>query len=224
MAEQRWRGEFHLATQQLTSGHGQGCDMRPPGNTLKVNIDGAFDAEEESGAIGAVVRDAEGGFLMATTRWLPDVGSALAAEAEAPCAGVQLIYTVTEGPAFWEHVGRDTDGGSLDERPSLAQPLQICKEEGKLWAASPVKQQPCILLIRKLNYSLPQTDRIRNVLHLCLIWTSQTARLKPNIFILGTLLTTTLDELPSSLKLACNLFEPSSSNPAGWVLRVRLSH
>ncbi|KAF8672429.1 hypothetical protein HU200_049640 [Digitaria exilis] len=74
--------------------------QRPPGNTLKVNIDGAFDAEEESGAIGAVVRDAEGGFLMATTRWLPDVGSALAAEAEAPCAGVQLIYTVTEGPVM----------------------------------------------------------------------------------------------------------------------------
>ena len=56
-------------------------------------MDGAFSADESSGAIGAVARDAEGVFLMAMTRRLPAVASALAAEAEALRAGVQLIHS-----------------------------------------------------------------------------------------------------------------------------------
>ena len=65
-------------------------------------MDGAFSADESSGAIGAVARDAEGVFLMAMTRRLPAVASALAAEAEALRAGVQLIHTVTNGPVMLE--------------------------------------------------------------------------------------------------------------------------
>ena len=61
-----------------------------------------FSADESSGAIGAVARDAEGEFLMAMTRRLPAVASALAAEAEALRAGVQLIHTVTNGPMMLE--------------------------------------------------------------------------------------------------------------------------
>ena len=40
--------------------------QRPARNALKVNIDGAFTAEEGSGAAGAVARDSEGSFLMET--------------------------------------------------------------------------------------------------------------------------------------------------------------
>ena len=39
--------------------------QRPPSNTLKVNIDAAFVAETNAGAIGAVARDDAGDFLMA---------------------------------------------------------------------------------------------------------------------------------------------------------------
>jgi len=76
--------------------------QRPPANSVKINIDGAFVDDESSGAIGAVARDDEGEFLLATTRRLPAVASALAAEAEALRAGVQLIHTVTNGPVIME--------------------------------------------------------------------------------------------------------------------------
>ena len=76
--------------------------QRPPANTVKVNVDGAFAVAEGSGAIGAVARDAEGEFLMGMTRRLPAVASARAAEAEALRAGVQMIHTVTTGPVWME--------------------------------------------------------------------------------------------------------------------------
>ncbi|XP_039811597.1 uncharacterized protein LOC120674488 [Panicum virgatum] len=64
---------------------------RPPCNTLKVNVDGAFAADNNSGAIGAVARDDAGMFLMAVSRRLPVVASALAAEAEALRAGIAQV-------------------------------------------------------------------------------------------------------------------------------------
>jgi len=76
--------------------------QRPPSNTLKVNIDAAFVAETNAGAIGAVARDDAGDFLMAMTKRLPAVASALAAEAEALRAGVQLIYSVSHGSVIME--------------------------------------------------------------------------------------------------------------------------
>jgi hypothetical protein len=51
---------------------------------------------------GCVARDAEGGFLLATTRRLPDVSPAPSAEGEALLAGVHLIHTVTTGPVIVE--------------------------------------------------------------------------------------------------------------------------
>ena len=67
--------------------------QRPARNTLKVNVDGAFTAEERSGATGAVARDSDGSFLMATARRLTAVSSALAAEAEALREGVCAWFT-----------------------------------------------------------------------------------------------------------------------------------
>ena len=76
--------------------------QRPARNALKVNIDGAFTAEAGSGAAGAVARDSEGSFLMASTRRLPGVSSALAAEAEALREGVRLVHSVTTGSVVME--------------------------------------------------------------------------------------------------------------------------
>ena len=68
-----------------------------------MNIDGAFAAEKNSGAMGAVARDVAGDFLMAMIRRLLAVASTLAAEAEARLrAGVQLIHSVTQGAVILE--------------------------------------------------------------------------------------------------------------------------
>jgi ribonuclease HI len=74
----------------------------PAVNTLKVNVDGAFLTEEGIGAVGAVARDSDGNFVMAISRRLPAVSSALAAEAVALREGVNLIHMVTTGPVVLE--------------------------------------------------------------------------------------------------------------------------
>jgi hypothetical protein len=48
------------------------------------------------------MRDAEGSFLLATSRRLQAVQSALTAEAEALRGGVRLIHSVTTGPVVME--------------------------------------------------------------------------------------------------------------------------
>jgi hypothetical protein len=50
---------------------------------LKINSDGVFSLDHDTGATGAVVRDSSGNFHAASARWLGHVGSALIAEAEA---------------------------------------------------------------------------------------------------------------------------------------------
>jgi ribonuclease HI len=79
------------------------CWQCPTRNTLKVNVDGAFIEVQGSGAVGAVVRDAEGSFLLVTSRRLQAVQSALTAEAEALRDGVRLIHSVTTGPVVMEN-------------------------------------------------------------------------------------------------------------------------
>ncbi|CAL4932085.1 unnamed protein product [Urochloa decumbens] len=64
---------------------------RPPVGSLKLNIDGAFDAESFSGATGAVIRNSTGSFVAAAGRRLNSVASVLMAEAEALRDGVKLI-------------------------------------------------------------------------------------------------------------------------------------
>jgi hypothetical protein len=49
--------------------------VRPRCHFMKVNVDAAFDAGEEAGAIAAVVRDSQGNFVVASARFTPHVGS-----------------------------------------------------------------------------------------------------------------------------------------------------
>jgi hypothetical protein len=60
----------------------------PPTDSLKINVDGAFIAEENSGAVGAVARNVNREFFLAMSRRLPVVATALASEAEALREGV----------------------------------------------------------------------------------------------------------------------------------------
>jgi ribonuclease HI len=71
-------------------------------NVLKVSVDGAFTAEDNSGAAGAVARDSDGNFLMAMSRKLLTVPSALAAEAKTLREGVRLVHPVTTGHVVLE--------------------------------------------------------------------------------------------------------------------------
>jgi hypothetical protein len=49
---------------------------KPPPGYVKINTDGAFEAESMSGATGAVIRDENGVFIKAMVRRLPSVASA----------------------------------------------------------------------------------------------------------------------------------------------------
>jgi hypothetical protein len=65
---------------------------RPPEEgSLKINVDGAYLQESNTGATGAVLRDSNGIFMAASARWMDSLGSALLAEAEAFRDSVLLI-------------------------------------------------------------------------------------------------------------------------------------
>lgn len=76
--------------------------LLPPEGWMKINTDGAFDAREMTGATGAVVRGPDGVFLVAGSRWLPSVASALMAEAEACRDGVRLVAPGEQRPVVLE--------------------------------------------------------------------------------------------------------------------------
>jgi ribonuclease HI len=87
---------------QLAADTPNGGNPPPPANVLKVNVDGAFLADADSGAVGAVARNDVGEFVMAMNKQLPVVASPLAAEVEALRAGAQMIHTVTQEPVIME--------------------------------------------------------------------------------------------------------------------------
>jgi hypothetical protein len=61
-----------------------------PVGKLKINVDGAFKEDCMDGT-GAILRDENGTFIAASTRWLPAVLSALQSEVEAIRDGILLL-------------------------------------------------------------------------------------------------------------------------------------
>ena len=76
--------------------------------SLKINVDGAYLRESNTGATGVVLRDNNGIFMAASARWMDSLGSALLAEAEAFRDGVRLIPQGT-----MEHILVETDSQEL---------------------------------------------------------------------------------------------------------------
>jgi ribonuclease HI len=63
---------------------------RPEPRHLKLNVDASFYADSCSGATGAVLRDYQGQFVAASTRFLPNIASIAMAEAVAMKEGLAL--------------------------------------------------------------------------------------------------------------------------------------
>jgi ribonuclease HI len=57
-----------------------------------VNVDGSFHSDNHAGAVGAVICDQNGGFLAASSSFIPDLSSAGAAEALAMREGLALAH------------------------------------------------------------------------------------------------------------------------------------
>src|SRR6266508_4452257 len=62
----------------------------PDAEVVKINIDAAFKADNNTGAIGLVVRNHAGVMLRAQSSWVEYAASPLAMEAEAVRAGTRL--------------------------------------------------------------------------------------------------------------------------------------
>ncbi|RCV07636.1 hypothetical protein SETIT_1G260900v2 [Setaria italica] len=71
----------------------------PSGETLKINVDGAFIIETGAAAVGVVIRDCTGKPLLMTWRWLRHCRDAKEAEALACLEGIRMV-------AWW--ADRDT--------------------------------------------------------------------------------------------------------------------
>jgi ribonuclease HI len=64
--------------------------QRPLPRQVKLNVDASYHADVGTGAVGAVIRDYEGKFIAASTKFIPHVLSATAAEALAMKEGLKL--------------------------------------------------------------------------------------------------------------------------------------
>jgi hypothetical protein len=64
---------------------------KPEAGSMKINIDGSFQAETLVGATWAMIRDDNGGFLKAMARRIPLASSVLMTEVEAWRDGLGLL-------------------------------------------------------------------------------------------------------------------------------------
>jgi ribonuclease HI len=64
----------------------------PCEDKVKVNVDGSYHPDDHAGAVGAVIRDHNGGFLAASSSFISDLSSAEAAEALAMREGLALAH------------------------------------------------------------------------------------------------------------------------------------
>jgi ribonuclease HI len=92
---------------------------------VKINTDGAFQAETLMGAIGVVIRDEHGVFLKAMTRKLPSIGSVLMAEVEAWRDGLRLLGLVPQQKVILESDSLELIDlwGSRDDYRSKVHPI-----------------------------------------------------------------------------------------------------
>ena len=58
---------------------------------MKINVDGAYNQDSNTGATGVVIRSSAGTLIAASARWMASLGSALLAEAEALRDGIRLL-------------------------------------------------------------------------------------------------------------------------------------
>jgi ribonuclease HI len=65
---------------------------KPEVRLVKVNVDTSFFVDRRDGAVGAVIRDFQGGFIAASSKCIPHVSSATMVEAMAMKEGLALAH------------------------------------------------------------------------------------------------------------------------------------
>jgi ribonuclease HI len=76
---------------KLQAGNEEKSWKRPEPRHLKLNVDASFHGDSKECATGAVLRDYQGRFIAACSRFLPNVASAMMVEALAMKDGLELV-------------------------------------------------------------------------------------------------------------------------------------
>jgi ribonuclease HI len=97
---------------------------------MKLNVDAAFNVEEGSGAVGAVIRDFNGRFVAATMSLLPHVASAAMAEAAA----------LREGLALADRLGCN----SIIAESDSVETIEACSGDLRWWNESSAIFADCV--------------------------------------------------------------------------------
>jgi ribonuclease HI len=103
---------------------------KPEPRTMKLNVDAAFNVEEGSGAVGAVIRDFNGRFVAATMSLLPHVASAAMAEAAA----------LREGLALADRLGCN----SIIAESDSVETIEACSGDLRWWNESAAIFADCV--------------------------------------------------------------------------------
>jgi hypothetical protein len=89
--------------------------MKSHTNNLKLNVDAAFSIDEQAGASGWVIRNCHGGFVAASSWFIPHVPSPAMAEA---LHGLALVNSI---------------GNALEAKPDSLEVIHTCLGEERVW-------------------------------------------------------------------------------------------
>ena len=103
---------------------------RPGPRCIKLNVDGSYFADTNTGSVGAILRDFEGSFIAASCLLLPHIRS----------AGMDEATTMREGLALANNLGYS----NIIAESDLLETIEACTGETRWWNESSAIFSDCI--------------------------------------------------------------------------------
>jgi ribonuclease HI len=108
---------------------------------LKLNVDAPFGVDDMSGVVGAVIRDAHGNFVIASSKFLQNVSSPAMVEAQAMLQGLELANSI--------------GCNALEAESDSIEVITYCSGEVEMWNEATAVYADCITMtsmIGKVEY------------------------------------------------------------------------
>jgi ribonuclease HI len=144
---------------------------KPRSSFLKLNVDATFSVDDMSGAVGAVIRDAHGNFVIASSKFLQNVSSPAMAEAQAMLHGLELANSI--------------GCNALEAESDSIEVITYFSGEVEMWNEATAVYADCITItsmIGKVEYKhcLRETNEVAHLIarnsfisHISCIWVGE---------------------------------------------------
>jgi ribonuclease HI len=103
---------------------------KPRATFLKLNVDAAFNEDDQAGASGAIIRDSTGAFVAASSKFIPHVATAGMAEALAMCHGLELAVSI--------------GANALEAQSDSTEVIYYCLGQERMWNEATAVYADCL--------------------------------------------------------------------------------